>query len=428
MATSRTTNVKSFPYQSARSVFVAALALFALMNIVLTYVPCIRSCIRLSTAHFPYRTWSWWTIHDLEEQQLKPNVVLLGSSLMVTAISEADANYMNKRLDLSMYRKAMYLDEQMTKCIGGQYLTANLSAPGQMPSDAYMTFKALLESGKKPAIVIYGLAPRDFLDGTLSNAFDTESFKYLRRLIDIRDIADDVFLSPLDKLEWYLESNVYLYKCSLELKTLCVNYWCHSVDDFLNKKVMSPTFICSRRNRMQLLPLYKLFDLEPGMLMAELTDKTSAAQSRIDNMEDYRARYRNPDISICNSQLRCLRRIAGLCKKEHIELVLVNMPITRENVSLLPKQVFQRYLDDIKAIASSMGVPFLNLCQFEQYQYLDFRDSVHLNGLGGKKFIDSLVLAIAEDGNLRKTIVQALSRSHGSTIASTKLSKAQRGL
>ena len=139
---------------------------------------------------------------------------------MVAAIAECDANYLKHSLDLATYRGASYMDTVLHDKLGGTFNTMNLSAPGQMPSDAYLTLKAALKEGMKPNVIVYGLAPRDFLDGTMQSPSDTEAFKYLRRSVDISDCGLDYFSSPFGKLEWLLQRSVNLYGISLDCRLM----------------------------------------------------------------------------------------------------------------------------------------------------------------------------------------------------------------
>src|SRR6185437_159768 len=65
---------------------------------------------------------------------------------------------------------------------------------------------------------IYGVAPRDFIDSTLSGANDTEPFHYLTRLVNIDDVANAAFRSYWCKLDWFLQRTIYLYNYSLDFK------------------------------------------------------------------------------------------------------------------------------------------------------------------------------------------------------------------
>src|SRR5262249_6607891 len=156
---------------------------------------------------YPVHTWTWWTVKNVRDrcstiksertEKMRSNqkerseagerpdcrVVLLGSSLMVVAMAECDSTWLKERIDLTTYRDARYFDERIQHLFDRNPGTLNLSAPGQVPSDAYLTLKFALKQGIKPDLIVYGLAPRDFLDGTMQSPFDSECYRYLNRLV-----------------------------------------------------------------------------------------------------------------------------------------------------------------------------------------------------------------------------------------------------
>jgi hypothetical protein len=409
------------------SAFAPALVCFTLINIALVFV----NPIHFDPYKFPYHSWSWWTMHDLRTDLHNPNIILLGSSLTVNAVADGDANFLHKQLDLTEYRKAAYLDASLHKTIGGTYNTINLSSPGQIPSDSYITLKAALDSGKKPKLVIYGIAPRDFLDGTMSEPAATETFKFLQRIVDVDAVVSDLFLSPITNFNWRLQKDVYLYHYAPNLQesaSLLFNRLYLAVLSAVPELRTVPDM--TNTKRPILLPSYHPLELAPGVLMVQITDKASAMRDHNENanLRDYRDRYRNPDKRIYNSQFKFLGLLADMCKNEGISLVLINMPITEKNAQLLPQKVFQKYLQDVGNLAFAKGVPFLNLCEFNRYTPFDYRDSVHFNGLGGEKFISRLVDKLAQNQTLRMTVLAASGQPTHNAIASTHTAKFQPGL
>jgi hypothetical protein len=165
------------------------------------------------------------------------------------------------------------------------------------------------------------------------------------------------------------------------------------------------------------LQLYLKRTLMPATVYAGIafTLPTRPGTAMFDDITIYKGRYRNPDPSIYRAQFKFLQRLADLCKQEQIKLVLVEMPITERNVSLIKPRDYQAYKSDLSLLAERNCLPLLNLCQFECYDFQsDYKDSVHLNGYGGKKFVDHLVshlstspvmademVAVSKSGNQR---------------------------
>ncbi len=364
---------------------------------------------------FPLHSWSWWTFKDLKDSKKQSNVAILGSSLTVVAISECDAVQQGKKLDLSEYRQAYYFDNLLKQKLGGQYSTFNLSSPGQMPSDAYLTLKAAIQTGHRPDVVIYGVAPRDFFDGTLQKATDTEAYQFLRRVVNTDDISHLMVQQPLHRLEHALEGSVYLYANSTDIQSKLLNRI---------QAVSASTLPQSKWNwedRRRILPDYKPLEINSGQLYAMNSEATANMK---EHLADYKARYRNPDTHIYKAQLTVLQKLIQLCKLQGIELVLVNMPVQKENLEILKPALRKQYLTDLAAISKDNSVSFIDLCDFNCYNSVDYRDTVHLNGFGGKKFIEKLVDRLATDTKLRR-VMMATSHKHSQVLAASKDKKVQ---
>ncbi len=379
------------------SAFTLSLLAFAAINAGLAYTPYSQVNPELSS----YRGWSWWTVNDIRQSAKSANVALLGSSLMVAAIAECDANYLKHSLDLATYRGASYLDQRLHDKVGGSFNTMNLSAPGQMPSDAYLTLKAALKEGIKPEVIVYGVAPRDFIDGTMQSPSDTEAFKFLQRSIDISDCGFDYYASPFGKFDWFLQRTINLYRistdCRLTLERFSRQYLSHNgIFDLPEKEGAAGPFATRLR------ALMRPFNIEPGTFLALQT--VNDKSSRIDNRRDYMDRYRNPDKRLYETQFRFLNRIFDVCKREKIKLILVQMPITQDNVQILKPSDYEKYRSDLAKITADNEISLLDLCKFEQYEKSDYRDTVHLNGYGGKKFVDNLVAAISSEMPLKSAL------------------------
>jgi hypothetical protein len=371
-----------------RSSFAMALIIFAAINAYMSFA----SPIHFDAFNFPYRGWAWWTMNDLRKDTAVHNVATLGSSLMVSAIAGCDANYFNKSLDLTTYHKASYLEHLLRVRFGGDFQTANLSAPGQMPSDAYLMLQAMVATANRPDVVIYGIAPRDFIDSTLACPADTEPFHFLKRLVNIDDISPVVFESPLPRLDWWLQKQVYLYGYATDFQMASTQASTTALSYLAPQPYNNPPF--TWWDRVRLIPNYLPAEIHPEAVMAQPTDKPAPFR---DNRLEYAQRYKNPNPHTYRNQIYFLKKIAKFCKSEGIELVVVNMPITLYNVAMLPPGVYMRYLQDMREFAANNTVTFYDLADFNHYQIADFNDSVHLNAFGGKKFFDNLVDALSQD-------------------------------
>lgn len=368
-----------------------AISIFIVANFCLSFF----SVLHFDEYRFPYKGWAWWAFNDLKSSVETHNVALLGSSLMVSAVAGVDANYLQKTLDLSQYHKCTYLDQQLHTRFGGMFNTFNLAVPGQMPSDAYLALKGMVQTANRPDIVIYGVAPRDFIDSTMSSPSDTEPFRYLRRLVSIDDVAGMVFRSPFSRLEWFLQRYVYLYRHAIDLQLSLGDAGEWIVQTFVPRPHNEMPF--TWWDRIKLLPSYLPGEIVPLAVTTGPIDEEAARKRWIDNTREYVERYKKPDKETYETQFYFLGKLADYCRKERIELVLVNMPITSYNIHLLTPTKYISYVERLRQFSFTENVRLYDLCQPANYAQNDFHDSVHLNAYGGEKLFDQLINLLSAD-------------------------------
>ncbi|HEY9784587.1 MAG TPA: hypothetical protein V6D17_04230 [Candidatus Obscuribacterales bacterium] len=383
------------------SSYIVALSVLLLANLLLSFY----SPIKFDAYKFPYRGWAWWAFQDLKDTTEVHNVVLLGSSLVVSAVAGVDANFLNKSLDLSQYHKASYLDAQMRGKFGGTFNTFNLSLPGQMPSDAYLALKAMVDTANRPDVVIYGVAPRDFFDSTMSSPADTEPFRYLRRLVNIDDIAGGAFRTPFARLEWFLQRHIYSYGYAIDFQLAFRESAEHLIARLLPAPYSKHPF--TWWDRIKLLPGYMPGEIVPLAVSTGPIDEHTARHRWTDNTIEYMERYKNPDPHTYETQFYFLRRLAAFCRRERIELIVVNMPITDYNIRLLGADKYVSWLTKLKQVAFEQNIPLCDLYAPRAYHVNDFHDSVHLNAYGGKKMFDHLLGELAKDPRTSLALVLA---------------------
>jgi hypothetical protein len=387
------------PRMGKRSRFLFSLLLFFFLNATLSFT----APIDFDPYRYPCRNWPWWMVNDLRHDQTSHNVALLGSSLMVSAVAGCDTNYLRKPLDLTAYHKATYFDRLLHTKFGGAFSTVNLSAPGQMPSDAYLILKATVEIAQRPDVVIYGIAPRDFIDSTLSNPAETEEFKYIERVVNVDDVASGLYRTPLPRLEWFLQRSLYLCGKSLDLQMLIGDH-VTSAMAYLVPRPTATLYPFTWWDRRKLLPRYLVGEIIPDSMLAMPLARADAQALYKDNTAEYRERYKRPVPGIYQTQLYFLRKLAAYCRREKIELVLVNMPISELNVSLLRPMAYQQYLSGMQVFGFSQDIAFIDLCNWKTFTTEDFHDSVHLNAFGGQKLFDSLIEQCAKKGRVRRAL------------------------
>lgn len=387
-----------------RSKFLLAVAIFAAMNACLTFF----TPIPFDAYKFNYRGWAWWTFNELRHTSRVSNVALLGSSTMVSALAGCDANYLKKGLDLTNHHRSIYFEDSLKKGFKGDFETFSLAAPGQMPSDAYIALKGMVASASRPDVVIYGVAPRDFIDSTLTAPGDTDAFKYITRIINIDDVAQRVFRTPWNKLDWLFQRNIYFYCYGLDMRIAFDEMLTAVFNKVLPRPWTKKPF--TWWDRRDLLPNYLPADLHPEAMMAGPISREQAEAKYSDNTLEYMQRYKHPDINTYKTQMFFLSKIAEFCRKERIEFVVVNMPITMDNIRLLKPGGYIGYLQGLRDFGLFNKIAVYDLNNFSIYDKKDFHDTVHLNAYGGQKFFDNLSETLKNDPRMAE--IMSMSGEH----------------
>src|SRR5262249_36315394 len=63
-------------------------------------------------------TWVWWATREFMDKKQSPDVVLLGSSLLMHPVSRLDADYLNRDLDYVHHHRSVYIEAAMARRFG----------------------------------------------------------------------------------------------------------------------------------------------------------------------------------------------------------------------------------------------------------------------------------------------------------------------
>jgi hypothetical protein len=377
-----------------RAIFLVAFSIYLGLNVLV-----LPFCnFGLDQYDYSYRSWPWWLVNHLRTTQESFNVALLGSSLMLSSINECDANFAGKNIDASSHHQSLYLDNKLGTAFDGNFRTFNLATPGQMPSDAYFLTKAMMQLGQHPKAIIYGIAPRDFLDSRLASPADTEPFRYLKRFVSASAVAYDVFGLERSALDNFLSNWLFLHQHAVDIQTAFSRRLDASLQSVLPAPRTNTPF--TYWDRVALLSQYKAGELYPGAAVNSPVAWQPGTHWKRDNIEDYLERYRKPNPESFNLQLRFLNRLISLCQDEKIEIVLVNMPLSSMNINILGQKRYAEFQSKIRTVCIARNIKLIDLGGTLAFGNEYFEDSAHLNGFGGRRFLDLLTEKMKEDAQL----------------------------
>lgn len=347
---------------------------------------CTYSGWHLDPYNSPNRSWVWWAVRDFRTSSEKPDIVLMGSSLMMAALHNGDATYLDLPQNVAFHHRSALLEDLWRKQKGGEVKTFAFAVGGQMASDAYALTSTLLVGDKKPRALVYGVAPRDFMDNTLTSPASTETFRYMSRLGGLKDVAWSARTSFWEQLEYGLSCLSAVYDHRLDFVYLQHHYMQSILKRLFGFRNLDEVHTLFALRRQALLELPE--DQGPNDLMIMPENKNESKYT--DNLDEYRMRYRAFKPKLFEMQLGFLERMLRHCREQGIAMSLVNMPLTEDNVKLMPPGFYDNYKQRVAGLVQKYQAEFVDLNDRALFAKADFADSVHMNGRGGIKFFRAL--------------------------------------
>lgn len=363
----------------------------------------------MSPTDFPFHTWTAWAIEDfLSDRQGHPHLVFMGSSLMLVPLAGVEADYASKSIDASHHHRSVFFEDNFKKRSGLSARTFNFALPGEMPSDAFLITKFLLKDEKRPDVIVYGVGPRDFMDSTLPCPSATDPYQYLSRFGDVTDHGALLANTWEQRLNFELEHSIYPYGHKMDLQTQCQR----KLLAWLDRCAPATGKPFTVHDRRSLFPQYKVFEITENECFFRPSKPEDRAFSDA-NLLEYRKRYKDLNRTTYDGQMSFLSEILATAKERGTHVVLVSMPITELNRSLLKDSTWTMYCNDLKTLAAKNDASFVDLNNRKDFGMGDFMDTVHLHAHGGAKMLkiiaeeishDKKAISAIEDGQSKQAI------------------------
>jgi hypothetical protein len=348
------------------------------------------------------RTWTTWALESFNTRlKSAPDVVFLGSSLMLTPLNMADAQALGTRFDGASHHESNWFEAIVRHDTGRPLATFNFALPGEMPSDAFLIEKLVLKTTKKPKLIIYGVGPRDFMDSLLDSPSATDPYHWLAKLEPESAGWEFCGHTFYQKLNFFACNALMPDKVRMQLAEDTSARLCDLVDWCV--PLPSGTSAISMKEVHKMLPNYHAMDIAAGDCMFEPYIDVSAGRF-VNNLDDYRERYAHPDWDKYETQFDFLAKTLDLANERHIKFALVAMPITSVNRGLIASSDWRAYKDRLSSLAGAKGAVFIDQTESRQFTDLDFGDTVHLNALGGLKLVELLAKKSIADPQLSEAL------------------------
>ncbi len=302
-----------------------------------------------------------------------PGVVLIGSSLVMYPFWTMDRDqYGNKIPDIFHHHDSMVLQKRLQEAGFANPHVYSLAVFGEMVSDAYIYVNELLKGDKKPAYLVYGIAPRDFHDSDLPGPMATNTFKRLVGLENLGRYADLYLPGFQDKVDFLASHTCFFYSKRWRLQ--------HEFDKAIAKVyrafgVVPPTRESSGKDSNQ-----------AGFMLTGDKDERWRC-----SVKEYARRYKNIGDLDLSVQTGFLVRLLDVCKERGIKVVVINMPLSRDNRELLPSGFYSLFRNKIANLTDRPGVKFIDFGDSNEFGAGDYWDTCHLEHGGGYKMLNHLL-------------------------------------
>jgi hypothetical protein len=304
----------------------------------------------------------------------QPDVVLLGSSLIMSPVWTADFHRYGHVGDFYRHHRSYQLEKKLEADGGQPTKVFSFAVPGAMVSDMDLIVDKVLTGAKKPSLVVYGVAPRDFMDDLAGGETKTATFS---RLGEVSDLSKQNFAASTtdEKLELVFNRACYLFgkRTRYQAKT----------DDYFRK--LAHTAAAQNQDQFATatnLNVCPLFQPKPVLWQKSL--------------DEYRMRYQRFNQTQFKKQELFLQDMISTCDKNGIRILLVNMPLTETNIKLMPDGLYDKYRSMLRDISAKNNVSLLDLTK-QKYKDDYFYDTVHLNDAGAEPFLTSLNHSIRDE-------------------------------
>ena len=340
-------------------------------------------------------------------------VVFIGSSLIIAPLWSTDVKHGYFFKDCMLHHQSQCFEDILKK-EGISAPVVSLATAGQFVSDTYLIIDKLIAgkqqgnqgSGQQagqgrgqPLALIYGVAPRDFMDDTTGGLAMTSVFDELVEASDLPKIGHLFFSTFNEKADFLLNRSVYLYRKRGRYQ--------NKFKDGFEKTVaraMHDRALLAKSNAGG----SAANDPLAGFLLGN-------NRNDVWSIDEYRKRYKFFNQQQFEKQKECFKAVVSLCQSRGIKLYVVAMPITDDNLKLMPDELYRSYIDCLATTTKEAGVPFLDLQKSRQYQNDDFYDTVHLNGSGGERFLAAMSNFVFEKQGSGTAAIAGTKRSSNPT-------------
>jgi hypothetical protein len=318
-------------------------------------------------------------ISNFQKLPETPDVVLMGSSLMRFPFWMSDLRHASNVATFDDYSYCDYLGKLVSQQAKHKVSPFDMAIDAAMVSDVYLICEKLFVAPKTPRMIVYGVNPRDFMDDLLPSDTGTFPFARLHGLDDLFR-SDGLFAtSGWEKADLLLQSAFPIYRYRRQWQDELSKSWSKALPAPVSKQP-------EEASTAMVAQIAKL----AGVDRAEMRNA-----EWINSVGEYEARWAKLNPEQFRLQARYLDAFLALAQARKIKVLLVKMPLTQTNKSLMPSGLAAAYDQVVAYEASRWNIKVIDIKeQFKPAKYYFF-DIVHLNGQGGDVLTQTVASNVA---------------------------------
>ncbi|MBU6454651.1 MAG: DUF1574 domain-containing protein [Cyanobacteria bacterium REEB67] len=329
---------------------------------------------------------------DLMMTTRNPPVVILGSSLTLAA---------PRRL-----RKPDVYQEEISNKSGRHLDVSVMAVPGAIASDQDFILEELLSHHKKPSLLVYTYAARDFMDNTIEGKISSTPTRRVLTFINRRSSFLPANLSP-GAISQCFDNHAAFLDLVRRHVLRCARSWAcnlsgHPDTLWAAAHQQSDTTAADKKGEGAQKDGYLKESASNGRNnkdSANRVDADEAPQVRhkalLEDLALYGRRYNPLNEKRATEQYEHLENLLRLARQNGIRVELLGMPLSPANLNLLKPGVYNDMKKRLTALATEYGATIDDLNtdkegrpgQSSAFTQDDYLDSVHLSTPGARKFV-----------------------------------------
>lgn len=218
----------------------------------------------------------------------------------------------------------------------------------QMPSDSLILVHKILPVASSGKCVVFCVTPRDFFDNDAAPVTRSTTFKRLVSIFDVVSLIPILHLDVQQSVESFCCKFLPLYEIRNSIQSRFADA-CNAV-------------------YAKILPF----------------EKTNSESAWARSVREYAWRYQGISLSRQAYQFDRLGETIGLCRSRGFKVLVVNLPLTKANLSLLPSGFYEQFRATLGSVAARNHAEFVDTSNLSLTNS-DYEDCAHLNSVGGQK-------------------------------------------